>query len=146
MTFVKGQSGNPAGRQRGSRNKRTILSEKLFDEHAEELTRNAIELANKGHAAALHVCMDRVFPRGKHRPVNFELRPITTVADALAAMGDILQAVADGDLTAPEAAELSKMVQNVGQTATNAALEGRVAALESDAEKKKKLAHLRRRG
>ena len=72
--------------------------------------------------------------------------PIATGADALAAMGDIVQAVADGDLTAPEAAELSKMVQNIGQTPTNAALEPRVAALETDAEKKRKLEHLRRRG
>jgi hypothetical protein len=144
MTFAKGQSGNPAGRPRGARNKRTILAEKLFDEHAEELTRTAIQLANKGHAAALHVCMDRVFPRGKHRPVCFELRPIATGADALAAMGDIVQAVADGDLTAPEAAELSKMVQNIGHTATNAALEPRVAELEADAQKNRKLERLRR--
>ena len=144
MTFVKGQSGNPAGRQRGSRNKRTILAEKIFDEHAEALTEGAIALAKKGHAAALNVCMDRVFPRGKHRPVCFELRPIASAADAAAAQVDIAQAIADGNLTAPEAAELSKVVANIGQTAVNAVLEPRVAELEAEEETKKKLARLRR--
>jgi hypothetical protein len=144
MTFVKGQSGNPAGRPRGARNKRTILAEKLFDDHAEELTRNAIALANKGHATALHVCMNRVFPQGKHRPVCFELRPIANADDAVAAQADIMQAVADGDLTAPEATELSKMVANIGQTVTNAGLAARVAALEADSETKRKLERLRR--
>ncbi len=136
MPFEKGQSGNPAGRPRGARNKRTILAEKLFDDHAGELTESAIALAKKGHAAALYVCMDRVFPRGKHRPVCFELRPVANAADAIAAMSDIVQAVADGDLTAPEAAELSKLVRNVSEAAINASCEARVTALETRDEKK----------
>jgi len=144
MRFKPGQSGNPAGRRPGSRNKRTILAEKLFDEHGEQLWRDAIELGRKGNAAALRECMERFFPRGKHRPLAFELRPIASAADALAAMGDIVQAVADGELSTAEAAQFCKIVQNIGQAATNAALEPRVAAIEANAETKKKLARLRR--
>ena len=143
MPFEKGQSGNPAGRPRGARNKRTILAEKLFDDHAGELTQNAIALAKKGHAAALYVCMDRVFPRGKHRPVCFELRPVANAADAIAAMSDIVQAVADGDLSAPEAAEVSKLVRNMSEAAINASCEARVTAIETRDEKKE-IARLRR--
>jgi hypothetical protein len=34
MTFEKGQSGNPAGRPPGSRNKATILAEAMFQGEA----------------------------------------------------------------------------------------------------------------
>jgi hypothetical protein len=146
MTFVKGQSGNPAGRQPGSRNKRTILAEKLFTEDAEPLWRSATQFAHKGHGVAMKVCIERALPIGRHRPVDFDLRPIANSADALAAQYDIAQAVAEGRLTTSEADDLSRMVLNIGQTATNAALEPRVAELEADAETKRKLAKLRRGG
>jgi len=146
MPFKEGQSGNPAGRPPGARSKRTILAEKLFEEHGEQLWRDAIQLAKAGNAPARRECMERFFPRGKHRPLAFELRPVATAADALAAMGDIVQKVADGDLSTAEATHFTKIVQNIGQAATNAALEPRVAELEADEETKKKLARLRRGG
>jgi len=144
MTFVKGQSGNPAGRQPGSRNKRTILAEKLFTEDAEPLWRSATKLAHTGHGVAMKLCVDRALPIGRHRPVDFDLRPIADAADALAAQYDIAQAVAEGRLTTSEADDLSRMVAHIGQTATNATLEPRVAELEADAETKRKLEKLRR--
>jgi len=36
--WQKGQSGNPAGRPRGSRNKTTIIAEMLFNENAVSVT------------------------------------------------------------------------------------------------------------
>jgi hypothetical protein len=73
MQFQKGQSGNPLGRPLGSRNKRTIAAEKLFDEDAEALTRVAIDLAKEGDIAALRLCMDRICAPNRHRPVAFDL-------------------------------------------------------------------------
>jgi Family of unknown function (DUF5681) len=51
--FEPGQSGNPAGRPKGSRNKATLAVEALLDGEAEEITRKAIELAKKGDLAAI---------------------------------------------------------------------------------------------
>ena len=83
MKFQPGQSGNPAGRPVGSRNKRAIASERLFTETGDELTRIAIDLARTGHQVALKLCMDRVCPI-KDRPVTFDLPTMATAADGSA--------------------------------------------------------------
>ena len=51
--FAKGQSGNPGGRQLGSRNKATIAAQMLLADEAEALTRKAVELALGGDPTAL---------------------------------------------------------------------------------------------
>ena len=42
MLFQKGQSGNPAGRPRGSRNRATILFQNLLEDDAEAIARKAV--------------------------------------------------------------------------------------------------------
>ena len=73
MTFIKGQSGNPAGRPPGARNKATLAMEELLDGETDKLTRMAIEKAVTGDTAALRLCMDRIMPRRRDRPVQFTL-------------------------------------------------------------------------
>src|ERR1051326_6280830 len=73
MRYQPGQSGNPAGRPRGARNKRTILAEKLLEDRAGEVTNAAIDLATDGNPIAVRVCMDRVVPRLRHSPLDFAL-------------------------------------------------------------------------
>ena len=51
MTFKPGQSGNPAGRPRGARNKRTLIAEQALDEHAGEVTQAVIDRAKKAVVA-----------------------------------------------------------------------------------------------
>ena len=82
MPFEPGKSGNPAGKLKGTRNRTTLAVEALLDGEAETLTRKAIELAKRGDLAALRVCLDRIVPPRKDRPVKFELPPISSAADA----------------------------------------------------------------
>ena len=122
MKFQPGQSGNPAGRPPGSRNRRTIASERLFEEAAERLTTTVIDLAGQGHPVALRLAMERICPT-KDCPVAFELPAMATAADAVAAMGSVVQGVADGDLTPRDAAQLAAVIQLFARTLSTAELE-----------------------
>jgi uncharacterized protein DUF5681 len=94
--FKPGQSGNPAGKAKGTRHRATLAVEELLDGDAEKLTRKAIEMALAGDTVAMRLCMDRIVPARKDRPVPFTLPKLETAADALAATAALVEAVAAG--------------------------------------------------
>ena len=108
--FRKGQSGNPAGRPPGSRNRKTLLAELLLEEESEALARKAVEMALGGDAAALRLCLDRLIAPRRERPVPFALPPINGAGDMAAAMAAVARGVADGTLSPAEAFAISQMV------------------------------------
>jgi hypothetical protein len=130
MMYQKGESGNPAGRPRGARNKRTILLESMFDRDATAIIDQMITLAKEGDVAAIRMCIDRLYPRPRGRAAAFDLPPMTSAADAVSAMGGIMQAIGDGDLSAEEGAELSKVVAGFSQTFATADMERRLREVE----------------
>ena len=68
MPFQPGQSGNPAGRPRGARNKTTVLLEELIERDGEDLTRHFIEQAKTGDARALGCLMGMILPSARALP------------------------------------------------------------------------------
>jgi len=130
MPFQKGESGNPAGRPRGARNRTTMLMQDLLADHAEAIGRKAIALAQEGDIAAIRVCMDRLAPARKDEPVAFDLPPLDTAADSVAAAASIVAAVAAGELTPSEAAELAKVIDVYVRALEARGFEDRLAKLE----------------
>ena len=130
MQFQKGESGNPAGRPRGARNRTTILLQKVLEDDGEALARKAVDLAKGGDLAALRMCMDRLIPARKHEPVAFELPRLDTAADTVTAAATIVAAVADGELTPSEAADIAKVVDIYVRALATQAFEERLAKLE----------------
>jgi hypothetical protein len=128
--FAPGQSGNPLGRPHGARNRATLAAEVLLDGEAGELTRKAIELGKSGNLAALRLCLDRVLPPRKDRPLAFDLPLLEKAEDAPKAMGAIAAAIASGALTISEAAEVSKIVEIFIRTLEATDLERRLRAVE----------------
>lgn len=70
--FVKGVSGNPAGRPKGSKNKITLMKLALEGElraglknHAQEILDVAIRLAKSGDTAMLKLLIDKMIPTSK---------------------------------------------------------------------------------
>jgi hypothetical protein len=133
--FAPGQSGNPAGRAAGSRNKATLAIDALLDGEGEALTRKAIDLAKAGDMQALKLCMDRIVPPRRDRPLAFALPPIASPGDAATAMGALLKATADGELTPLEAGEVAKLVDTYIRTVEANDLTKRIEQLERTAPK-----------
>ena len=129
--FVKGQSGNPAGRTPGCRNQASRIAETLLDGEAEALTRKAVTLALDGDALALRLCLDRVIAPRRDRPVQFALPPIAAVADVANAMAAITAAVAEGAITPGEGAEVAKVVDAYVRAIEASDFDRRLTALEA---------------
>ena len=131
--FQPGRSGNPRGRPPGSRNKTTRAIDALFDGEAEALTRKAIELAKAGDLVALRLCLDRICPPRKDRPVPFALPELRTAEDAKLAASARLKAVADGDLTPSEASEIGRLLDSYTRILEREEFEKRLIRLEEKA-------------
>jgi len=106
-----------------------VLDE-LMDGEGEAITRTAISEAKAGNPVALRLCLDRIMPPRKDRTIAFALPPIETSADLTRATGALLAAVADGELTPSEAAELGKLVDAHVKAIEVTDIQERLARLE----------------
>ena len=61
IMFKEGQSGNPAGRPRGIKDKRILFAE-MLDSHKDALFNKAVEMALGGNESMLRLLLDRLLP------------------------------------------------------------------------------------
>jgi len=120
-----------AGRPKGSRNKAMLALEALLEGEGEALTRKAVEMALAGDTTALRLCMERILPARKDRHVPFTFPKLQTAADALIATAALVNAVAAGELTPSEAAELSKLVDGFSRAVDLHDVQQRLDKLEA---------------
>ena len=102
----------------------------LLDGEAETLTRKAIEKAKDGDITALRLCLDRIAPVRKDRPVTFSLPSIAGAADAAKASAALMAAVSAGEITPSEAAEIGRLLETYVRTLEITELEERLRKLE----------------
>ena len=124
--------GNP-GKRKGTRHRITLAMEALLDGEAEAVTRKAVEMALDGDTTAMRLVMDRIMPPRKDRPVMFALPKLETPADAVTATAALVEAVASGDLTPIEAAEVGKLLGDYVRVLEATEYEARLSQLENRA-------------
>jgi hypothetical protein len=134
MTFRKGESGNPAGRPRGSRSRASVLVHGVLGERAQKIAQKVADLAEDGDTAAMRMCLDRIAPRRQYDPGSCELPSLNNAADSVEAMARIAEAVATGDLAPSEALALAKVVEIHLQALAVNGFEQRLGKVESLAE------------
>jgi hypothetical protein len=129
-TFAKGNSANPAGKPKGARHKATLLAEALLDGQAEALMQQAVSMALGGDPQALRICIERILPARRDRPIEISLPKIAAASDLIAAAAALTDAVAVGDITPNEASALSNLVGNTAKAIETFELSERLARLE----------------
>jgi len=126
--FSAGKSGRP----RGSRNRVTLAIDSLLEGQSDALTQTAISKALEGDSIALRLCMDRIAPPMKDKPVVFPLPRMHGAMDASEAAGSVLSAVSDGTLTPIEGTRVMGLIDSYRRTLELTDIEYRLKALESD--------------
>jgi hypothetical protein len=124
------QLGNP-GRPKGARHRTTLAMQALLEGEGEALTRKAVEMALAGDAVALRLCMDRLLPALRERPVIVDLPALGSPSDAVAASAALLAAVAGGEVAPGEARELGRLIELHIKALEVHELETRLATLEA---------------
>ena len=138
--FKPGKSGNPRGRASGSRNRASLAVEQLLDGEAQALTRRCIELAMEGDTTALRICMERLCPPRRERPLNSDAVKLPRLLDSgsLARVSTALvRAYAAGRVTASEAEAFARVLESHRRLVETTELASRLDALERAQENRK---------
>jgi hypothetical protein len=147
--FQPGQSGNPAGRPRGSRNERTIFLHSLLDGEGEAILRKLVKLAIAGEPQALKLATERLLPArtARDRSVELQLPNCKTASEVSQACGDVLQMATCGEISLEAATALVKLLELQRRTIETSDLAERLLALErgGSPEATEELERMRRR-
>jgi hypothetical protein len=107
--FQKGQSGNPAGRPPGSRNKLRAIVEEALAPALPDLLDQVLELARDGNIQAMKLIFAQL-PR-ERETIELALPPITSMAEIAAANQAIVTAIAAGALSPESGQRLASLLQ-----------------------------------
>ena len=125
--FKPGQSGNPAGRPKGSKNKVKAAAAAMLADESGELTRLAIEAVHSGDKTMLRTCFTRIHPTARSAPLQIEL-PETDHPESLSnALRRAQRAMCDGEISPQDATAVAVFI-NARLTAYMASL--RIRRLE----------------
>ncbi|HEN5539392.1 TPA: DUF5681 domain-containing protein [Legionella pneumophila] len=109
MKFKPGESGNPSGRPKGSRNTQTRLI-KLLEPHAEQLINKMVEKALEGDPNALRLCIERLLPKAKHNLIESDL-PTLEEDNYMETIESILQEMLQGNIASDEGKKIIELIE-----------------------------------
>ena len=130
MKFKPGESGNPAGKPKGTKDKRSAVRDLLASKRA-ELVEKAVSLALAGDTAALKLCIDRLQAPIKacDTCVSFEMTGATLTEKAQG----VITAIAEGVLSPERGTRVLDALAALARIREADELEERISLLERKA-------------
>lgn len=132
MPFVKGQSGNPAGRKPGTLTKQDKLRLQIA-EGVPSIIAAMIEQAKAGDTAAAKLLLDRTLPTLRPVDAPAPLSLGTGPADLAGAAQAVLSSLVTGETTPDQAASFAAVLASLARVKEVAELIARIEALERSA-------------
>lgn len=126
-----GQSGNPQGRPRGVKNKKSLVAEE-FEQQGSAVAQKVIEAALGGDIQAASLVLQRICPplRPRAEPSPFNLDVNTSLTEQAQ---QVLSAIACGDVDIESGRVLIGCLSSLASLKQVDEFERRIAALEQDA-------------
>ena len=87
-------------------------------------------MALDGDTVAMRLCLERLVPPRKDRPLMFELPPIASPQDHPAVLMAVITAMAGGELTPTEATAFAAVMEQHRRAVETGDLAARIDALE----------------
>ncbi|WP_295584495.1 DUF5681 domain-containing protein [uncultured Lamprocystis sp.] len=129
MPFVKGKSGNPAGRKPGALTKQDKLRAQIA-EGVPDILKAMQQKAEDGDTAAAKLLLDRVLPSLKTVDAPAPLALGTGPANLTGAATAVLAALASGSATPDQAASFAAVLASLARVKEVCELTERIEALE----------------
>lgn len=126
MKFIQGQSGNPSGRKRGSKNRTTLIREAI-EKRGRKILDKILTAAESGDLDAAKWVLSRIIPPARESAPQ----PIEAITGTLVERGEaILRECLDGRMTAAECAALMGSLRQQAELVEATDLQQRVERLE----------------
>ena len=111
-----------------------MMAETLLDGQSEALVQKAVEIALEGDTVALRLCLERILPPRKDRPIRLTLPPIQSAQDTVTAMSRIIEAATTGQIDPHQAQNLAALIETQRKAVETLDLESRITELEQQAQ------------
>jgi hypothetical protein len=109
--FQPGCSGNPAGKQPGTRNRATLWRQAMVDGEAVKVARLIVDRAIAGDAAAARFLLQQIEIKPRQRPIKFDFPEGAGTAEMFEIVVD---AMSKGEINASEAMQAWRVIEKLG--------------------------------
>ena len=117
------------GRPKGGLNKKTLVAQKLFEEHSPKIMALAISKCPEDRYL-LRMLAHRIVPQSRELPVKIGRLPMKTIEDLDRASEATLKKMASGKMAISEAQEVFQMIETRRNVLETHDLERRISAME----------------